>query len=211
MRSLFIDTASSRILLALLEGHEVVTSIDEENDHSLSSRIFPLIDRLFHQANWNVDDIKRIYVVIGPGSFTGIRIGVTIAKTYAWAKKLEIVPISELELLASTSYTTDYIIPYIDARREAVYAGIYNHEGVVVNDAYMPIKSLKERYPSGSMVAVSYDTCDLEIPQMKPEVNLSKVVENHEHDLTKNPHEVNPIYLKITEAEENIKHDSKNE
>ena len=60
-------------------------------------------------------------------------------------------------------------------------------------------------------MAVSYDACDLEIPQIKPEVNLSKVVENHEHDVTKNPHEVNPIYLKVTEAEENIKHDSKNE
>ena len=211
MRSLFIDTAASRIILALLEGHEVVTSIDEANDHFLSSRIFPLIDRLFHQANWSVDDIKRIYVVIGPGSFTGIRIGVTIAKTYAWAKKLEIIPISELELLATTPHTTDYIIPYIDARRDAVYTGIYNHEGVVVNDAYMPIKTLIQNYPEGSVVAVSYDFCPLDIPQIKPEVNLSKIVENHEQDITKNPHEVNPIYLKLTEAEENIKNDSKNE
>lgn len=210
MRSLFIDTASSRIILGLLEGHQLVNMINEENDHSLSSRIFPLIDRLFYDAQWSVDDIKRIYVVIGPGSFTGIRIGVTIAKTFAWAKNLEIIPLSELELLATTPHSTDYLVPYIDARREAVYAGIYKADRIVMDDAYISINSLKAQYPNESIVAVSYDQCDLGIEQIKPEINISKIVEKHEQDASKNPHEVNPVYLKLTEAEENLNRDSKN-
>ena len=50
------------------------------------------------------------------------------------------------------------------------------------------------------MVAVSYDACDLGISQMKPEVNLSKVVENHEHDFSKNPHEVKSYLFKINRS-----------
>lgn len=205
MKSLFIDTASSRIVLALLEDSKVLVQINEVNDHSLSSRIFPLIDRLFHQVGWTTDDIKRIYVVTGPGSFTGIRVGVTIAKTYAWAKKLEIIPISELELLATTMYETDYIVPYIDARRNAVYAGIYNFKGNVVEDAYMTIENLKEKYPEGTLVAVSYDSCDLGLQQIQPKINLEKLIQQHEKDIPMNPHEINPVYLKQTEAEENLK------
>lgn len=204
MKSLFIDTASNRIILALLNDHKVLVEINEENDHSLSSRIFPLIDKLLSEGNCKVDDIKRIYVVHGPGSFTGIRVGVTIAKTYAWAKKLEIIPISELELLATTPYATDYIVPYIDARREAVYAGIYNIDGDVVEDSYITIEDLKKKYPTGTICSVSYDSCDLGIEQIEPHINIEKLVEKHKNDHPMNPHEVNPMYLKRTEAEENL-------
>lgn len=204
MKSLFIDTCSSRIILAILENEKVMYEICEENDHSLSSRIFVLIDRLFHDANCQVDDIKRIYVVNGPGSFTGIRIGVTIAKTYAWAKKLEIIPISELELLATTPYETDYIVPYIDARREAVYAGIYSKNGIFLEDVYISIQALKESYPNTSICAVGYDQCDLGINQIEPQVHIEKIIEKHKNDFPMNPHEVNPRYLKRTEAEENL-------
>ncbi len=204
MKSLFIDTSSSRIILALLEDEKVVKEIDEVNDHSLSSRIFPLIDKLFHDTNCNVDDIKRIYVVNGPGSFTGIRVGVTIAKTYAWAKKLEIIPISELELLATTPYETDYIVSYIDARREAVYAGIYDDHGAVLEDTYITIDELKTRYPDASVSAVSYDHCDVGLDQLEPKIDIERIIKRHKDDLPMNPHEVNPRYLKRTEAEENL-------
>lgn len=204
MKSLFIDTSSSRIILAILENEKVLKEINEANDHSLSSRIFPLIDQLFHDTNCNVDDIKRIYVVNGPGSFTGIRVGVTIAKTYAWAKKIEIIPISELELLATTTHTTDYVVPYIDARREAVYAGIYAHGKNMLKDSYITIDQLKQLYPGNRIVSISYDHCDLGIDQIEPCVDIEKIVEQHKNDTPINPHEVNPMYLKRTEAEENL-------
>lgn len=204
MKSLFIDTTSSRIVLALLEQTKVIVEINEINDHSLSSRIFPLIDELFKKVEWSTEDIERIYVVNGPGSFTGIRVGVTIAKTFAWAKKLEIIPISELELLATTSTNSDYLIPYIDARRGAVYAGIYGSSGCLFEDRYIAIEALKQKYPVGSIVAVSYDDCDMGIETIKPKINIEMIVKKHIEDEPKNPHEVNPMYLKRTEAEENL-------
>ena len=139
MRSLFIDTASSRIILAILENDKIVYEKNVENDMNLSTRIFPLIDEMFQKTNIQPSDVDRIYVVNGPGSFTGVRIGVTIAKTMAWALHKEIVPLSELELMATTAVEQTYKVPYIDARREAVFGAIYDKDNQVL---------LKEQYIS---------------------------------------------------------------
>ena len=85
MIKLFIDTAASQIILGLSQNDTILKEINEENDHQLSVRIFPLLDQLFQDANISPKDVDEIVVVTGPGSFTGVRIGVTIAKTYAWA------------------------------------------------------------------------------------------------------------------------------
>ena len=128
MRSLFIDTASSRIILGLLEGHQLVNMINEENDHSLSSRIFPLIDRLFYDAQWSVDDIKRIYVVIGPGSFTGIRIGVATIKAFSDSLEIPSVGISSLEGLAYSIKKDGIICSMIDCKNDNCYYAVYQLE-----------------------------------------------------------------------------------
>ena len=77
MMNLLIDTASSRVILAVLEGNKIIYQKNVENDTDLSSKIFPYIDELFQKSKLLPQNIDRIYVVNGPGSFTGIRIGVT--------------------------------------------------------------------------------------------------------------------------------------
>ena len=83
MIKLLIDTASSRIILGLFQDEKILSEINEENDNQLSVRIFPLIDKLFGLSEIKPEMVDEIIVVNGPGSFTGVRIGVTIAKTYA--------------------------------------------------------------------------------------------------------------------------------
>ena len=67
-------------------------------------------------------------MVNGPGSFTGIRVGVSIDKVIAWGFNIPIIPVSSLELLATTNQEFKYSIPIIDARRGYVYAGVYDSE-----------------------------------------------------------------------------------
>ena len=67
----------------------------EENDNHLSERILPLIDNTLKQANKKISDINNIIVVNGPGSFTGIRIGVTVAKMLAWCGNIKISTVSD--------------------------------------------------------------------------------------------------------------------
>lgn len=59
-------------------------------------------------------DLDKIFVTVGPGSFTGTRVGLTIAKTVAWTLKLPVVPISTLELYASTKRNEEYLISFIN-------------------------------------------------------------------------------------------------
>lgn len=207
MIKFLIDTSSSNIILGLYQDNQPIKEIIEENDHQLSSRIFPLIDQLFHSTEKKVEEVDEIVVVNGPGSFTGVRIGVTIAKTYAWSLKKKIIPVSELQVMASTKTDTDYLIPMIDARRNCVYAGIYDHNlNTVLSDQYLSIEDLKKEVEKldGSYTYL----CDTKLDQLDDCIpshpDLGKVLKYHENDAGINPHQVNPNYLKKTEAEENL-------
>lgn len=208
MISLFIDTSSSRLILGLIKDNKLIDKCEKELNHDLSAQALPYLDRLLKNNNLTPKLVDKIFVVNGPGSFTGIRIGVTIAKMIAWALNKEIVTISELELIASTPCNSDYIIPYIDARRNAVYAGIYDKNGNnVMEDCYISIDCLKDKLDENkSYTFVSYDFDKLNISDsdIKPHINIENVVGKHINDNPMNPHSVNPNYLKRTEAEENL-------
>ena len=206
MIKLLIDTASSRIVLGLYQDDTILKEIKEENDHQLSVRIFPLLDQLFQEKKLSPKEVDEIVVVTGPGSFTGVRIGVTIAKTYAWSFNKKIITVSELQCMASTEVDTDYCIPMIDARRNAVYAGIYDRNlDAVIPDQYITLDALQKKVEEldGTYTFISDQTFP-SIDVIKSNMNLKVILKKHENDEGINPHQVNPNYLKKTEAEENL-------
>lgn len=89
MISLFLDTCSAKLIVGVYNGIDPIVLNIEENDNHLSERILPLIDNTLKQANKKISDINNIIVVNGPGSFTGIRIGVTVAKMLAWCGNIK--------------------------------------------------------------------------------------------------------------------------
>ena len=101
MRYLLINTAVSVSNIVLVENDQIVSKVESVNEKDLSAKIFFMIDQVFRDANCIPEDLDKIFVVNGPGSFTGIRIGLTIAKIMAWSLKIDLIPISCLELLAS--------------------------------------------------------------------------------------------------------------
>jgi len=205
MISLIIDTCNSNLTVALVNNNHIISMYSEQVKTDLSTRIFPVIQDIFVQANLKPDDIDTIFVATGPGSFTGIRIGVTVAKTYAWALKKKIIPFSSLELMATTKVEEDYIVPVIDARRDYVYAGIYNeHLDNIMNDLYINKADLMNKLGGISYHFISYDEFS-DIETDSPKINILKLIEKHKNDVGINPHKVNPNYLKLTEAEMNLK------
>lgn len=206
MIELFIDTASSRIILAVLKDHKIVSFCNEQNTHDLSIRIFPLFDSILKEANVSPNEVDTIYIVNGPGSFTGVRIGVTIAKTFAWGLKKKIIPLSELELMATTVTNADYLVSMIDARRNASYAAIYDKDGKpYLTDRYIANDDLMKMLPKKKKISfLSYDKIT-GVDAVIPNINIEKMLERHRNDNPVNPHRVNPDYLKLTEAEENLK------
>lgn len=205
MISLFIDTSSTTAIVSIYKDIECISLQKEDNLRDVSSRVMQMLDNALKEANIDIKKINKIFVVNGPGSFTGLRIGVTIAKTIAWSLNIPVVPISSLEVLATTDCESDYIIPYIDARREFVFAGIYNKDlETLVPNQYLQINTLLS-YLNDSKTYTFVGESDLGFEnKFIPNLNIGKIIAKHFDEEGINPHSLNPNYLKKTEAEEKL-------
>lgn len=127
MNVLAINTSSYRLGVTLLQNGRVIGIHETYVKKNQSTRAMSAIERLLADVEIEPAALDKIVVATGPGSFTGIRIGVTIAKTMAWALDIPIVGVSTLHALAFQSpQTTDLIVPFFDARRARVYTGAYH-------------------------------------------------------------------------------------
>lgn len=207
MINLFIDTCTKYLILALYKNNEIIEYFQMEADNNLSVLLLPKIDELLKKSNLEIKDVDKIYVSNGPGSFTGIRIGVTTAKTIAYGLNKEINTVSELEVLASVDTNKKYIVPLIDARRNHVYTGMYNSNlDIEIENKYIDLDEfynfLSKNYNINDILFVSNDSFNINTEV--PKINIWKIIEKHRKDESMNPHLVNPNYLKLTEAEEKL-------
>lgn len=210
MKYLVIDTCTSSLIISIIQNDKILAIHEEKLNSDMSTKIIPVMQELFNNLNMEPKDIDKIFVAVGPGSFTGIRIGVTVAKTFAWSLNIPIVPFSSLELIATTNIKEDYIVPIINARRDFVYAGIYDeHLTVIEKDKYISIEDLKNKLQDKNYSFVSYDTFE-NLTVTEPSINVLKIVEKYKNVEAVNPHKINPNYLKLTEAEMKLKNDNKN-
>lgn len=202
MITLFIDTCTEILNAALIkDGIILGSSTISSSEHSKYT--MPEIEKLFKNNNINPKSVNKIMVTNGPGSFTGIRIGVTIAKTYAWACNINVIPISTLKAYALSYDGFDYYIPMIDARRGYVYAGIYNKKyEEVMHDSYISIDKLIEKANVLNNVLFISNSNFNDIETVSTKINLQKIYEYYKDEDGINPHALMPNYLKKTEAEE---------
>ena len=188
MKYLFIDTCSNSLIISTIINNKIDYFFIDKNNNDTSSKVMKVIN----EAVPDIKIIDKIFVVNGPGSFTGIRVGVTIAKTIGFCLNIPIIELSELELLATTNTDTKYNVALIDARRGYVYAGIYDKDlNCYLEDQHILLSDIK--YPVDYTIINSYDNID-----------LLKIIKKHEFDEPINPHNLNPNYLKRTEAEEKL-------
>lgn len=129
MLVLAIDTATKIGSVALYDDKiGVIGEINLYVKVNHSNVIMDAVDSLFKLSGLNIKDVDRIAVTIGPGSFTGIRIGTAIAKGLAYSLKKPIVGVNELDVLAHmVENREDIIVPLIDARKERVYFSKYRY------------------------------------------------------------------------------------
>ncbi len=209
MIELYIDTSTSYLYSALLKDKKILSEVKKEYGQTLSKEALPEIISLFEKNHLTPQDVDRLYVVVGPGSFTGIRIGVTIAKTFAWTLQKEIVPVSALRAMAlSYQGEKEYQMPVIDARRGYVYGAIYDKKGnAIVEDSYLPYTTLEEQAQSYEIATIS-NSASFQEKAENYAPNFLKIVEYYQQEKPVNPHLINPIYLKKTEAEEKIEDDN---
>ena len=133
MLILGIDTSTKICTCSIFDSENGViaeTSLSVKKNHS--NIVMPIVDNLFKISDLNINDIDKIAVAIGPGSFTGVRIALGIAKGLAMALNKPLIAVNELDILeAIASGNENEIIPLIDARKERVY---YKYQGNYVDD-----------------------------------------------------------------------------
>lgn len=194
MKYLFIDSATTNLVVAIINDGKIAYLYNNNDNRDTSSKMMPVLAEAFSKAALKPNDIDKIFVVTGPGSFTGIRVGLTVAKTMAYALNIPIISLSSLEVMASGMAGT----ALINARRGYVFAGSYDDDlNIIKEDSYLLMsKDFIKPY-------ISYDKFDFET--IKPKIDVLKVIKKHENDESFNPHLIKPNYLKLTEAEEKLK------
>ena len=201
MRTLFIDTSSSDVSIAVICDNKVISSISKcvPNKHSIYTVSF--IDECLKKANLMPKEIDNIMVVTGPGSFTGVRIGVTIAKTYAYLSNCNIIEVSSLKMLAlSTNH--EFCLSLIDAKHDNYYLGLYDKDNNIVieeqfNNKEYVLKLIDEYRP---IVISNEDIVIDDVKVKRQDLDYINICNYYKDKEVKNPHFVVPNYLKLPQA-----------
>ncbi|MCM3478321.1 tRNA (adenosine(37)-N6)-threonylcarbamoyltransferase complex dimerization subunit type 1 TsaB [Caldibacillus thermoamylovorans] len=143
MNILAIDTSTNVLGVGIASNEKIIGEYITNIKRNHSTRVLPAIDFLLKDCGMDIKEINKIIVANGPGSYTGLRIGLTIGKTLAWTLNIPIVGVSSLKLMAASArYFDGYISPVMDARRGNIFTGLYEYkEGKLmqaVDDQHIP-------------------------------------------------------------------------
>lgn len=128
MKILAIDTSSKICSVAILENEDIIVEINLDNGRTHSENLMPIVSEILLKNNLKLSDIDLISCCVGPGSFTGIRIGVSSVKAMAEVNKIPVASVTSLETLARIDTSHKTKVSLIDARNNQVYCGIFDLE-----------------------------------------------------------------------------------
>ena len=187
MYTLFISTFDKLITIGLLKNGEVLNKKIKESDRNHSIYVMPMIEEILSVNEITTSYWNEIIVVNGPGSFTGVRLGVTIAKTLAYTLGIPIKTITSLESYAVSIESNDNkLITISDLKGK--FIGYFNRDNEVLEEfKYLSNNEYKEYIK------------DKKETELK-EFNLESIYKYLKNIDSINPHIVNPIYIKGIEA-----------
>ncbi len=224
MKIAAFDTSSGAGSIAIMDGDRLVAEIVSGSVGAHSEWLMQGFHRLMKDAGISVKDIGLFAVTVGPGSFTGLRIGVSAVKGLAWAAEKKVVAVSTLEALAmNLRYTDMRVCPMCDARKGEVYAALYSFSGgrlnaVVKESAITPaalFETLKGAAP-GAPVAFLGNGVDVYLEDIKKGVEKNVITPQplwnirasnvgllafEKADAAIDPEFLTPVYLRKSEAE----------
>ncbi|KXZ39082.1 tRNA threonylcarbamoyl adenosine modification protein YeaZ [Alkalithermobacter thermoalcaliphilus JW-YL-7 = DSM 7308] len=223
MKVLGIDTSSKVAAVAIMDEDKLIGEYIINSNKSHSEKLMPIIQEIFSQCNLTVDDIDLVAVCIGPGSFTGLRIGVATAKSIAHSKQIPIVCVNSLETLAfNMNLSKGIICPIIDAQRNDVYTSKYTWENnsllciedISVKNIDVLIDQIKDRY---EQIIVVGDAVDIHKEKLESLNNIyispnshkvpraSSVcqiaLEKYKNNIIDDYMTANPLYIRKSQAE----------
>ena len=207
MKILYLDTTSNYLYTAVADDEALLCEKKVCLGKELSTKALSIIAQMLSDLKLKPNDIDKIILVNGPGSFTGCRIGITIAKTYAWTLNIPITTISSLEAMALVDDDYDYHVPVIDARRDYVFSGIYDqNNNQIMKNQYIKKDVLQAAIDNmtDNYVYITNDDINLVGNVKKYDPDLLAIINKYRNREEINPHGIDADYLKLTEAEEKL-------
>lgn len=211
MKTLFIDSSRKSLSVALAEEDKLlfVSNVNSYSKHS--NFLMNEIKSILSKSNLKIYDIDNIVVLNGPGSFTGIRVGVTIAKTICWTLSKKLYQLNNLEAL-KVGINNDVVISVIPDKSSNSYVGIYNLNDSV--EDYLWVDDELFNIENKNITIVSMEENDF-VNSLKEKLSVNNNVNVNiikDYDYLKvinyaflkgniNPHLAEPIYLKKIDAE----------
>ena len=192
MKKLYFDTSTDVMYIVLAFNNKIVEINKYLGKRDHATFLVHRRDQILKKNNVTLGDISEIIVGEGPGSYTGIRVSATVAKTLCYAKNISLYAVSSLVFL--TSGYKGKIIALHDARRSHVFACIYDRDQVHMKTQYMSFDDVKNQSNFEHTLPVyvheNHDSIDIEI------------IDAHKYKI-KDLHRFEPNYARITEAETN--------
>lgn len=226
MKILAIDTSSKICSVSILEDKKVIIERHNDDEKTHSQKLMPLIDETLKQQNINLDDINLLACCQGPGSFTGIRIGISTVKAFSDVKNIPIIGITSLESLAYNIKTDGLIASIIDAKHDNVYFALYNLKDNTyhlihnpISDTIFSVIEILKNYPDKitfvgdgaithkQLLESNFHHCnfanDIENIQTSISVGLA-ALDKYNSESYIPAYTLSPIYLKKSQAEINL-------
>ena len=202
MISLFIDTSLVNVSISVLKDGKILSLIQKEIPNMHSSYTTKFIKDALDDAHIDANDIDNIMVVSGPGSFTGIRIGVTIAKTYGYLIKKDIIPISSLKMLAVSANHSGIVLSMIPANKSGYYIGIYDKDyNIIEQERYAKKEDIITICNKYNPYIISPDMSIIGKYKInKQKLDIEKIVAYYQDKEKINYHKLLPNYLKLPQA-----------
>ena len=180
--NLFIDTHLDDIVILLFKDNKIIKERKITGEKQNSTLIMPTIKKVLGKSK-----VESIVVCNGPGSFTGVRLGVTIAKTLAYTLNIPIRVISSLECIALSVESLERIVAFND--KNGYYVGIFDENmNLIGNYEYLSNAEFKEYSDKYNVYT-------------EVELNYSNIINYTMNKETVNPHQVNPVYIKKLDVE----------
>lgn len=196
MKTVFLDTSYKTMTIACVEHKQVVAFYHEEAFKRQSELAMSVLDESIKEAGWVPREIDEIVIASGPGSYTGVRIAMTIAKTLAAISDIRVKTITSLEIFVESP---DKTLVLFDARSERAYVGMFENRKYIQGPLVCTVDQIKELIESETFIVKGdghllgkTDSFTLNKQEVITLVENAKLVEDVDH--------LKPLYLKEMSA-----------
>jgi len=219
MKILSVDTSNKVASVALFNDKNLLNEKFSDDQKTHSEKLLPIIDELLKEEKLSIKDIDLFIVSVGPGSFTGIRIGVSTVKGMAQALNKKVISVTSLEGLIEMT-TGENVCAIINARHGNVYAQIKHHNELLepdcrlIDDVISELKEYGEKFIIVGDATIEFENllnselnCEIFEKKIESSSDIARFGLNkyfEDENIAKIPHEILPIYLRKPQPDREV-------